>query len=82
MKHLNNHAPMKNKMVKSKCLPEWFTPNITHMQNLRDKNKRLKQWENFKRNRNKTTQLIKQSKRIFLQIVLAILRTTTPFGSI
>ena len=65
MKHLNNHAPMKSKRVKSKRLPEWFTPDITHMQNLQDRSKRLKQWENFKRYRNNTTQLIKQAKRNF-----------------
>ena len=35
------------------------------MQNLRDKSKRLKQWDNYKRYRNRTRHLIKQSKRNF-----------------
>ena len=48
MKHLNEFAPIKNKRVKSKRLPEWFTPEITVMQNLREKSKRLKQWDNYK----------------------------------
>ena len=65
MKHLNEFAPIKNKRVKSKRLPEWFTPEITVMQNLRDRSKRLKQWDNYKRYRNRTRHLIKQSKRNF-----------------
>ena len=65
LKHLNEFAPIKNKRVKSKRLPEWFTPEITVMQNLRDKSKRLKQWDNYKRYRNRTRHLIKQSKRNF-----------------
>ena len=48
LKHLNESAPIKNKRVKSKRLPEWFTPEITVMQNLRDKSKRLKQWDKYK----------------------------------
>ena len=64
-KHLNNHAPVKTKRVKSKRLLEWFSPEITHMQNLRDKSKRLKQWESYRKYRNKTKQLIKQSKSNF-----------------
>lgn len=44
-------------------MPDWFTPDITHMQNIRDKSKRLKQWKDYKRYRNKTKQLIRQAKR-------------------
>ena len=65
MKRLNEFTPIKNKRVKSKRLPEWFTPEITVMQNLRDKSKRLKQWDNYKPYRNRTRHLIKQSKRNF-----------------
>ena len=28
LKHLNNHAPIKSKRVKSKRMPDWFTPDI------------------------------------------------------
>ena len=40
MKHLNNHAPIKNKRVKCKRLPDWFSPEITHMQKRRDNAKK------------------------------------------
>ena len=33
------------------------------MQNLRDKSKRIEQWSDYKRYRNKTKQLIRQAKR-------------------
>ena len=63
IKHLDNHAPIKTKRVKNKRLPEWFSPEITHMQRLRDESKRQKQWSDFKRYRNKTRQLIRTAKR-------------------
>ena len=63
IKHLENHAPFKTKRVKNKRLPEWFSPELTHMQRLRDESKRQKQWSDFKRYRNKTRQLIRTAKR-------------------
>ena len=63
LKQLNNRAPVKGKRVKTKRLPERFTPDITHMQRLRDKSKRIKQWGDYKKKyRNKTKQLIRQAK--------------------
>lgn len=63
LKHLNNHAPLKTKRVKNKRLPDWFTPDISNMQFLRDKSKKQKQWDAYRRYRNKTKQLIRQAKR-------------------
>ena len=62
-KNLNEHAPLKNKRVKHKRLPEWFTPDIKEMQHKRDLSKRLKHWEDYRKFRNKTRQLIRQAKR-------------------
>ena len=63
MKHLNNHAPIKTKRVKHKRLPEWYTPEITLTQRLRDNSKRRKQWSEYKHYRNKTRDLIRSAKR-------------------
>ena len=49
---LDNHAPFKTVRVKHRRLPEWFSPDITHMQRLRDDSKRKKNWSDFKRYRN------------------------------
>ena len=63
MNCLNKRAPLKSKRVKHKRLPEWFTPEITQMQKLRNKSKLLKQWRDYQRYRNKTKQLIRSAKR-------------------
>ena len=40
---LDNHAPIKTVRVKHRRLPEWFSPDITHMQRLRNDSKRKKE---------------------------------------
>ncbi|MCG8110902.1 MAG: reverse transcriptase family protein, partial [Candidatus Thiodiazotropha taylori] len=60
---LNKHAPIKTKRVKTKCLPEWFTSDISAMQKQRDKYKRLKQWDDYRKSRNTVRRLIRQAKR-------------------
>ena len=63
LKHLNKHAPIKTKRVKTKRMPIWFTQDIVQMQNARDNSKRLKQWTEYRIYRNKTKQLIRAAKR-------------------
>ena len=63
LKHFNTHAAIQTKRVKTKRLPYWFTPDIAEMQNRRDTSKRLKRWDDYRKLRNKTRQLIKQAKR-------------------
>ena len=62
LQQLDNHAPIRNKRVKTKRLPEWFTPQISQTQELGDNSKRLKNWADYKRYRNKTKLLIRQAK--------------------
>ena len=62
LKHLDKHAPIKTKRVKTKRLPDWFNQDIVKMQKLRDTCKRLKQWTEYKKYRNKTRQLIRAAK--------------------
>ncbi|MCG8048030.1 MAG: reverse transcriptase domain-containing protein, partial [Candidatus Thiodiazotropha endolucinida] len=71
LKHLNILAPIKTKRVKSKRLPDWNTPEITLMQKQRDISKRLKQWEDYRKYRNKTRQLIRQAKRKYFSESIA-----------
>lgn len=52
-------------------MPEWFTPEITVIQNLRDNCKRRKQWSDFKRYRNKVRQLIRAAKRKYFSDTIA-----------
>ena len=49
LKHLNIHAPIKTKRVKTKRLPYWFTPEIAEIQKRRDTSKRLKRWDDYRK---------------------------------
>ena len=64
-KHLNKHAPIKTRRVKAKRLSDWFTPEISLNQRLRDNCKRLKQWEDYRKYRNKVRHLIRTAKRTY-----------------
>ena len=44
-------------------IPYWFTPDIAEMQKRGDTSKRLKRWDDYRKFRNKTRQLIKHEKR-------------------
>ena len=68
MSNLDKHAPMKCKRVKTKRLPDWFTPEITQLQKLRDQSKRLKMWSDYKRYRNQVKYLIRKAKRNFFSV--------------
>ena len=57
IKNLDKHPPIKARRVKSIQLPEWYTSEIGQARIARDKYKRLKQWTEYKRLRNKTRNL-------------------------
>ena len=63
LKHLDQHAPVKHKRVKSNRLPEWLNEDIVNAQKHRDNFKRLNQWSEYKKYRNKVTTLIRKAKR-------------------
>ena len=62
-KHKDKLAPIKTKRIKAKGLLEWFTPEISLNQRLRDNCQRLKQWEDYRQYRNKVRHLIRTVKR-------------------
>lgn len=62
-KHLDYHAPIKTRRVKTKRLPDWHTPEISQVRKMRDNCKRKKQWADYKMYRNKTKDLIRKAKR-------------------
>ena len=45
---MNEHAPVKTRRVKTKRLPDWFTPEISLNQKLRDNCNRLQQRDDYK----------------------------------
>ena len=63
MKHLDKHAPIKIRRVKSNRLPYWYSPKIGQAQIAWDRCKRLKHWAEYKHYRNKTRNLIRNANR-------------------
>ena len=61
--HLNRHATLKTRRVKSKRLPEWLTPDILNACRMRDTFKRAKNWQEYKKFRNVTRDLIRKAKK-------------------
>ena len=60
---LDRYAPIKQRRVKSRRLPDWYTPEIGEARKIRDKYKHSQNWSEYKRYRNKTSKLIKNAKR-------------------
>ena len=63
LKHLDKHAPVKFKRVKTNHLPKWFTTEILQARRQRDFNKRKRNWVEYKRYRNMTKSLIRKAKQ-------------------
>ena len=62
-KVLNTLAPTKEKRVKAKVKPAWFTHDISQAIMLRDQQKKNGNHIEYKTHRNKVTNLIKRSKQ-------------------
>ena len=59
----NKHAPLKEKRVRQQTLPPWFTPEIKKAMFTRDTFKKQKQFEEYKKARNRVNNLVRQAKR-------------------
>lgn len=62
---LSNHAPMKEKRIKRPHQPGWYNDEIRKARLMRNKFHTKKDWKQYNYWRNKTTQLIKDSKKNF-----------------
>lgn len=63
LNHIDHHAPIKTRRVKTKKLPDWYNEEIASARQKRDMCKRKKLWSEYKKYRNKTKQLIRKAKR-------------------
>ena len=58
---------MKKRRVKTTHLPQWLTPEIQQAMRLRDNFKKSKQFDDYKRQRNKVNILVRKAKRAFFE---------------
>ena len=62
MSVVNQHAPLRHHRVKHPSLPPWLTSEVVEAMKLRDSYKQAKKIEEFRRQRNKVTQLVRSTK--------------------
>ena len=82
VKHLDKHAPVKVRRVKTKRLTDWYTPEIGQARIIRDSYKRLKEWTEYNCYRNKTRNLICSAKRKHFINSIENAKDTRTFGNI
>lgn len=71
---LNTHTPLKEKRIKRKFQPKWFSADLNEEIKLRDcllkkavRSQLAKDWSLFKKVKNKVTRLIRQPKKAILK---------------
>ena len=65
MNVFDKQAPIKTKRVKREIQPEWHNEDIKHATKQRDMYHKYRNWSQYKYWRNKTTQLIRRTKKYF-----------------
>ena len=64
---IEKHAPLRRKRVKHPTLPQWLSPDIITAMKTRDKLKKEKKFEDYKRQRNKVTNLVRAAKKAYFE---------------
>ena len=62
---VNKHAPLRRKRVKHPKLPPWLTKDIIQAMTFRDKLKRDKLFDLYKKQRNKLSTLVRTAKKSY-----------------
>ena len=64
---VEKHAPIRRRRVKHPTLPQWLSSEIIKAMKLRDRLKRDKKFEDYKKQRNKVTSLVRAEKKSLLR---------------
>lgn len=64
---INKHAPIKRKRVKYQIRPAWLTQEIKDEMLIRDKLKKDKKFDLYKKQRNKVLSLVRKAKRKYFE---------------
>ena len=62
---VEKHAPIRKRRVKHPTLPQWLSSEIIKAMKLRDRLKRDKKFEDYKKQRNKVTSLVRAAKKAY-----------------
>ena len=61
---LDRHAPLREKRIKQAQLPRWLTKEIRDAMALRDELKRNKDFDGYRRQRNRVRYLVREAKKV------------------
>jgi hypothetical protein len=74
---LDAHAPIKVRRVKHSKLPQWLTPDIIQAMKQRDQLKKSKNFAEYKRQRNKIKNMVRDSRRAFFNKLVETSKDTS-----
>ena len=64
---IEKHAPLRRKRVQHPTLPQWLSTDIIKAMKTRDKLKKDKKFDDYKRHRNKVTNLVRAAKKAYFE---------------
>ena len=74
---INVHAPLHKKRVKHPKLPPWLTRDVITAMAVRDRRKKEKGFEDFKKQRNKVKSLVRSAKKSYFDKLIELDKSTS-----
>ena len=74
---INVHAPLRKKRVKHPKLPPWLTRDVITAMAVRDRLKKEKRFEDFKKQRNKVKSLVRAAKKSYFDKLIELDKSTS-----
>ena len=74
---INVHAPLRKKRVKHPKLPPWLTRDVITAMAVRDRLKKEKRFEDFKKQRNKGKSLVRSAKKSYFDKLIESDKSTS-----
>lgn len=75
---VDKHAPLRTKRVKHATLPRWLSPEIIQAMEVRDQFKAEKKVDEYRKQRNRVTYLVRQAKKSLFSDLIAKSKDTGP----
>ena len=67
---VDKHAPVRRKRVKHAVMPKWLTPEIIQAMKDRDRLKKHKQFDEYKKKRNTISTMVKEAKKSYFSNII------------
>ena len=82
MPTVNVHAPLRKKRVKHPKLPPWLTRDVITAIAVRDRLKKEKRFQDFKKQRNKVKSLVRSAKKSYFDKLIDWIKVLTQYGKL